>query len=491
MKSWLKTLLGRFREPKWRHGKLSTLLTLGFVTVCVLLNIAVASLEEEYGWTRDMSFNGYATTGKETERLLAQVDTKVELYLLYQNGDEDVQLLQVLKRYASICDHVEVILTDINKNPGILTRFVGDEETAVAADSVVVYCPATDRYQVLDYNDFLSLGYDINTGTFVQDGLAYEKRLTEAIVYVSRENLPTAGFLQGHGELSMDALAVLTGFMEGNSIQCTEVNLLAGDSLENIDILFITGLQKDLTPAELEELNMFAQNGGSIFITRDYTDPLEETPNYLALLRSYGVVPMDGVVVAGKEDAGSYYGDEPIWLLPYMNEMDMLLPLTLNGYDVLLMPASSAFETPGETGDASLSVGTVLRTGPNAYLRNLDDTTLSIERQPDDPAGEFSLAIYAHRMHYNGNISRLFALGNSATITDEFMYQSTYVEEFLTVLFGEMIPQSNVSLNVMSKSAFHPALMAGDHAFGVVVLVGLPLLVLICALWVLLPRYNR
>lgn len=491
MKNWLKTLLSRFREPKWRHGKLSTLLAVGFIAVCVLLNVGVAALEEEYGWTRDLSFNGYATTGEETEKMLAQVDTKVELYLLYQNGDEDVQLLQVLKRYASLSPHVEIILTDINKNPGILTRFVGDEETAVAADSVVVNCPATGRYQVLDYNDFLSLGYDIETGTFVQNGLAYEKRLTEAIVYVSRENIPQAGFLQGHGELSMDTLAVLTDFMEGNSLRCREVNILAGDSLEDIDILFIMGLQKDLTEAELEELNMFAQNGGSIFVTRDYTDPLESVPNYLALLRSYGVIPRDGVVVAGKEDTGSYYGDEPLWLLPYMNEMDMLLPLTLNGYDVLLMPASSAFETPGENGDAGLSVGTMLKTGPNAYLRSLDDSAFTLERQPEDLAGEMSVALYAHRMHYNGNVSRLFALGNSATITDEFMYQSTYVEEFLTVLFGEMIPQSYVTLEVMSKSAFHPALVAGNHTFGVAVLIGLPLLVLLCALWVLLPRYNR
>ena len=36
------------------------------------------------------------------------------------------------------------------------------------------------------------------------------------------------------------------------------------------------------------------------------------------------------------------------------------------------MPAASAFETPGEP-DGSLTVGTVLKTGPNAYVRNLAD----------------------------------------------------------------------------------------------------------------------
>ena len=491
MKKFFGKLFSRFREPKWRHGKLSTLLTACFIALCVLLNVAVGALEDEYGWRKDLSFNGYATTGEETEKMLARVDVPVELYLLYQNGDEDAQLLQVLKRYAALSDQVEVILTDINKNPGILTRFVGDEETAVAADSVVVNCPVTGRYKVLDYNDFLTISYDVETGTFSQDGLAYEKRLTEAIVYVSREHLPTAGFLQGHGELTMDALQVLTEFMVGNNIDCRAVNLLSGDSLEDVDLLFIVGLQKDLSDVETEQINQFAQNGGSIFVVRDFTDPLTDIPNYLALLRSYGVVPLEGVAVAGEEDLGSYYGDEPLYLLPYMCEMDMTLPLTLNGYDILLMPAASAFEIPAEEGDSTLSVGTVLKTGPNAYIRSLTDGQNTLERQPGDRVGELPVALYAHRMHFNGNVSRMFALGNSAMLTDEYIYQRTYNEEFLTVLFQELISQSDLTLDVMSKSAFHPALRAGGQGMGIALLIGLPLLVIIAALWVLLPRYNR
>ena len=41
---------------------------------------------------------------------------------------------------------------------------------------------------------------------------------------------------------------------------------------------------------------------------RDYTDPIVGMPNYFSLLKSYGVVPLPGVVVAGEEDVGSYYG---------------------------------------------------------------------------------------------------------------------------------------------------------------------------------------
>lgn len=131
MKKLLAKLMAKFRQPKWRHGKFSALLMAGFLTSCVLVNVGVKALEDEYGWRRDFSFNGYATTTEETKAALDRLNSDVELYLLYQSGAEDVQVLQVLNRYAVLSDRVTVIPTDIAKNPGILTRFQGDLDTAL------------------------------------------------------------------------------------------------------------------------------------------------------------------------------------------------------------------------------------------------------------------------------------------------------------------------------------------------------------------------
>ena len=138
-------------------------------------------------------------------------------------------------------------------------------------------------------------------------------------------------------------------------------------------------------------------------------------PKNTAFLRNYGVIPMDGVVAAGEEDRGSYYGDV-FQLMPYMQSMDMTMHLTASGMDLLLMPYASAFETPAEP-TGSLTTATVLKTGPNAYVRKVSDGVDSAEKQPGDVTGEISVGLYAHRMYANGNVSRLFALGNSATVT--------------------------------------------------------------------------
>lgn len=490
MKKFFHALRDRFRQPKWRHGKLGALLMVMFLTACVLVNVAVKALEDEYGWRRDLSFNGYATTGEETKAVLDRLANDVELYLLYQNGQMDTQLLQLLDRYAVLSDRVSVLPTDIAQNPGVLTRFPGDTQSTPQADSVIVHCPATGRYKLLSYaNDFLTQGFDVEAGEFRLEGIAYEKTLTEAIIYVAEDTLPTVGILDGHGEMSMESLATLTGFLVANNYRCVPVNLRTGDALDEVDLLLMASPQKDLTDAETEQIAAFAKAGGSLFIMRDFTDPIEGMPNYLSLLRSYGVVPLPGIVVADAQDKGSYH-QERLQLIPYMEPLDMTLPLIAKGMDLLLMPVACAFETPKEP-SADLTVGTVLKSGPHAYIRSLTDGNDSIEKQPDDPVGEWPLALFAHRMHANGNVSRLFAIGSSAVFAADYVYQRSYAEEFLLMVMGQLLPDKTVSLDIMASTALRPALTVGSGPLAVALTVAVPLLILIIGLCVLLPRRNR
>lgn len=479
----------RFSEPRWRHGKLGALLLAAFLAACVLLNIGVKALEDEYGWARDMSFNGYATTGEETKKTLDRLERDVELYLLYQGGEEDAYLLNLLNRYQVLSDHIRVLPTDLAQNPGIVTRFQGDVDRAVEADTVIVNCPDTGRYKLLTYQDFMTSEFDMETGEFVLQGLAYEKRLTEAIVYVAQENIPVIGIMQGHGELDTDALAVLISFLSSNNYAVKTVNLMAGDTLEDVELLLFAAPQKDLTELEMDMISTYAQDGGHFFVMRDYTDPITGMPNYLSFLRSYGVIPLDGVVVAGEEDTGSYYGN-PFQLLPYMESMDMTLQLIAARMDILLMPYASGFETPGEPTE-SLTTATVLKSGPHAFVRRVSDGNDSAEKQPGDVEGEISVGLYAHRMYANGNVSRMFAVGSSPLFIWDYIYESSYPEEFLIAMLGEIMPESGASLEIMASTALRPALTAGSQRMGIALIIALPLLIVILGLCVLLPRRSR
>lgn len=480
-------LLKKLRRPKWRHGRWSALMIAVFIAICVLVNIGVESLEIEYGWRKDYSFNGYATTGEETKEIVARLDKPIDIYLLYHSGQMDNELMEILNRYDVLSDLIRVKPTDIAKNPGILTQFKGDLDTALEADTVIVHCEATDRYRLLTYDDFVTWGYNIEQGTFEAAGLAYEKQLTEALVYVTQEYVPVIGVLQGHGELTMEELESFIQFLSSNNYDSKAVNLVAGESLEGIDLLLIAGPQKDFIESELKTIDAFNQRGGGLLVLRDYTDPMNLS-GYFSLLKNYGIQPLSGVVIAGEEDEGSYYGQR-VYLIPYLCELDMMLPLIAGNMDILLAGAS-AFETPGEA-TQTLTVATALKSGAHAYLRDPSDGNTTIEKQAGDRTGEMSLALYAHRMHATGNVSRVFAIGNSTLFTDDYFYQITFNQEFIMQVMGELLPQKTVSLDIMASTALHPGLRAGSQLPGIALILGVPLLVLAAALCVLLPRRNR
>ena len=279
MKKWLRKWLDRFRQPRFRHGRLSALLMAIFVAACVLINVGVKVLEDTYGWKIDMSFNGYATTSENTRQAMQTLDKDVELYLLYQSGQEDAQLKEILERYPLLSSHITVLPTDIVKNPGILTRFQGDVETGLTADMVIVNCPSTGRYEVLGYSDFLSQGYNTDTGEFELEGLAYEKQLTQSVLRVSSDHMTTIGILQGHGELDEDGLSALITLLKNNRYNVQTVNLLSGDTLEEVDLLIFAAPQKDLSDGETAR--------HIVFSVRDLSATTRFTPSGSSFLSTH------------------------------------------------------------------------------------------------------------------------------------------------------------------------------------------------------------
>ena len=132
----------------------------------------------------------------------------------------------------------------------------------------------------------------------------------------------------------------------------------------------------------------------------------------------------------------------------------------------------------------------MLKTSDQAYLRDLSDGIDSVDQQPGDRSGELSVALYAHRMHANGNISRLFIAGSSGLFTEEYVYQRTYVQQFIIMLMGQLLSDKIVTLDIMA-SAVRPALTVGSQTVGTVLIIAVPLMVLVAGLCVLLPRRNR
>ena len=379
---------------------------------------------------------------------------------------------------------------DPGLNPALLTRFSGGT-SGVSSDSLIVFCEETNRWRILNPSEFISLSMDPETGNYSYAGYTYERAITSALMYVTRDEIPRIVILQGHGELDGTTLKAFDTLMTDNHYEVVYQRLADADyTPEPGDLLVFFSPMRDLTPAEMEKLQAFINLGGSLLFTCDYTDPIDEMPNYASLLRLYGFHPLEGIVVADAADGNSYYNQIRIDLIPEMKSTDVTTDLVASGADTVLLPGSRAFEMPGET-DRNLMVFTVLQSGESAYLKRLSADMTSVEREEGDAEGPFALALQAQRATGGGYISKAFIIGSSGMMTEEQIYAMTDAQQLIIRMMEYLTGQSGINLNIMARNAVRPALSARGNGMGSLIVTAMPLAVLLAAVIVLMKRRNR
>lgn len=476
------------RDPKFRYGSLSTALLCVAIALLVALNGLFTALEKKYGWRVDYSFNSITSHSAVTEEILAELKLPVHIYALYEKGDEDLLLFELLNRYAAASDLITWEQASLTLNPTLATRFAGTtSDNAVTTDSLIVFCPETERFRVLNATDFLTLSIDYDAGVYAYDKLTYESSITSAIAYVTQDVIPVVYMVQGHDELDENTAATLTDFLRSNHYD-VRFAALSEMTLYPEDLLVFLAPVRDLTDSELKIVTDFTGQGGSVLFACDYSDPIASMPNYRALLRFYGFVPKEGVVVAAKEDKSGYFEGNRTVLLPQMQPTEITLDLLLNNTSTLIFSTPRAFETP-DTTDNSLTVTPMLLSGEGSYLRSLSAST-SLTQQPEDEIGPFALALEAYRFSDAGDVSRAVMIGSTATLTSEYYYSMTHAQEFIIRTMEYLVDSAASNLHIMARTAVRPGLSADALTLGSLLLVALPLAVLGAALFTLYPRRH-
>ena len=484
-------MAGKHQTGKLKYGSVSVLMIVMVLAALIALNAGVYTLEKKKGWRIDLSFNGIVSQSRETKEVLDQLQDPVEIYALFRKGDEDAPLMELLDRYAAASDRIRCKQVDPTVNPALLKRFTTDS-AAPGSNDLIVYCEKTGRFRILGPDDYVSVGMNTETGEYTYTGWTYESSITGAIAYVTKERVPRAVILQGHGEMDGETLQYFQGLLEANQYDVAFEDMTAASFIPNPeDLLIFFSPVRDLTEPELQKLSEFAAKGGSFLFSCDYSDPTESMPNYAALLRTYGFRPLEGIVIADEADEGTYYDREhPYWLMPEMCSTDLTLSLITAGANHLLLPGARAFGEPEES-DRNLTVAAVLRSGKTSYRKALTGQTTGIDRTAEDEEGSFPLALEARRVTTEGYVSRAFIIGCSAALADQQVFAMTDSQQ-VTIRIMEFLLKTDASdLMIAPKEAIRPALGTASTNLGSLLLVALPLSVLFAALLVLGPRRNR
>ncbi len=484
-----KTLFEKIKNNrKFRCGGFSVALTATAVALALLIGALGDGLEKRYALQVDCSFNGATTQSAVTDAALKQLEKDVHLYAVIPASGGDATLLSLLDRYAAASPKVTVTEESLIKNPVLQSQFSGAVgENQVTEECLIVSCPATGRYRVLNAEDFVQYSYNMETGYFDEISYSYEKSVTEAILFVTQETVPTVQILSGHGEKAASETEAMEDTLCSANYRIQRVNLAAGDTLDPESPLMILSPKYDFSERELNQLTDFARAGGDFFIVTQYSDPLN-LENFQALERSYGIEALPGLVIAKEEDAQSYYADSPVILMPYMQETDMTRPLLSAGEDILLLSAARAFQVP-QTLPEGVLLSPVLMTG-EAYIRDIEDGLGVSSQQAGDPEGTFSVALWSDKMYEDGTVSHAFVLGDMTMFLNYWMRSSTSSTAFLLQAVRSLQGQEPLNLDIVPITAQRQGLALGNITPAVIVTVMLPLLVLLGAALVLWPRKN-
>lgn len=484
IKTWLQKMK---KNPKLRCGSYSILLTCG-VIICVLLaGWLCDTLENRFALTVDCSFNQATSQGEVTETVLTQLEKDVHIYALITEEGRNTTLLSLLDRYAAT-RHVTVSEESLVKNPVLRNQFsdaLGENE--VKADCLIVHCPDTNRSRVLMENDYYTYDYDPETGYITQGYLNYEKCITEAILYVTQDELPIIQILTGHGELTATEAVNMEDTLVSANYTLERVNLSAGGQLNPENLLMILCPQYDLTERELSLISEFTQAGGNLFILTAYDNP-SDLANFNALLRSYGVSFHPGLVIAQESDTDSYFADSPVLLMPYMQETDVTRTLMEAGKNILVLTGARAFQIPDILPEG-VALAPVLVTG-QAYIRNFLDGLNTSQQQENDLTGRFPVALWSDKMFDNGIQSHAFVMGEEVSFLDYYQLTNTDSKPFLLQMVRSLHGQAPVNLDIMPKEGIRNGLYLGSITPAIIVVAMLPLLVILGAALVLLPRKN-
>jgi ABC-2 type transport system permease protein len=355
-----------------------TVIVLAILIVC---NILAAAVPATYTKLDISSAKLYSITSN-TKAVVNNLQQDVTIYWIVQANEEDDVIENLLAKYDSLSDHIDVV----KKNPDVYPTFASQyTDETVANNSLVVESGERSRYIAYDdiyvaEADYSSYSYYGYSYTYSFDG---EGTITSAIDYVVNEDQPKIYTLEGHGE--SDLPSTFSDQISKSNIDVDTLSLLTVDEVpEDADIIMIYAPSSDLSEAEVTMLSEYAANGGKLLVVAGPTEDGILT-NLYSLLSEYGVETSEGIVFEGSRSNYYYY---PYMLLPNLEDSDITNPLSEENYYVMMVLAQ-ALQVSG----SATNVTSLLTTSDEAFDKVAGYSAQSYEKEDDDIDGPFSLGV--------------------------------------------------------------------------------------------------
>ncbi len=457
----------------FRGGSYSLTISIVVLAILIVVNIFASALPTAVT-KYDISASKLYSITSNTKVVVNALEQDVTIYWVVQSGQEDEVIENLLGKYDSLSDHIQVV----KKNPDVYPTFAEQyTDETVRNNSLIVECG--DRSRFIGYDDIYVQEADIYSYSY-NTSFDGEGAITSAIDYVVSEELPQVYILEGHGEA--DLPASFQEQIEKENIETNTLSLLTVDAIpEDADCVMIYAPESDISQEEKDLLAGYAAGGGKLFVV---AGPAQDgiLENLYDLLADYGVEANEGIVVEGDREHYSFQG--PAVLLPDMSSDTITDSLIEENY-YPIMPISLGLTVTENTGGGTVTE--LLTTSYTSYSKLAGYSMTDYEKEDGDIDGPFALAVSID----TAGEGKIVWFTSSYFLEDMYNATSSGANANLGMNALSSLIGETEAMAIRSKSLNYNYLTISESAASLlkVAMIGVfPLLYLGIGIWVVLRR---
>lgn len=378
-----KTKLSKTSRPvrsqlALKGGSYSLIITVLVLALLIAANVLVSAAPTTLTKYDISSSKLYSITSN-TKVVVNALQQDVTIYWVVQSGQEDDVIENLLGKYESLSEHIDVV----KKNPDVYPTFT-EQYTSQSVPNNSLIVESGERSRYISYNDIYVTEADMYSYTYTTsfDG---EGAITSAIDYVVTEDLPQLYILEGHGEASLPS--TFSDQIEKENYETNTLSLLTVDEIpEEADCILIYAPSSDISEEEASMLTEYVEAGGKLWVCAGPTTDGTLT-NLYSVLSAYGVEAAEGIVV--ESDRDHYAFGAPYVLIPDMAGSDITDSLIEEKYYPIL-PIAQGMTV---SGDGKGTVTALMTTSDSAFSKIAGYSLTSYEKEEGDIDGPFAVAV--------------------------------------------------------------------------------------------------
>ena len=447
----MKKIKEIWQRPQLRYGTYSTTVSVVAILIAIMINM-IASQFSGILDNIDLSENNLYEITDTTLDLFSELEKEVELVVLADKSTTDERIKTFIEKYAAESEKLSVKWIDPIEHPSAL------EEYDASSDTVVVRCEETDKQEIVHFSDMIVYDYSsyYTTGYATESAFDAEGQLTSAVNAVTNDVSKKIYYTAGHGESTFSS--TIYDLFDKSNFETDEINTLMQSEIpEDCDLLFFYAPATDITEDEKTMVSEYIQNGGDVFLMLGVTET--ETPNLDALMKEYGMEKAEGYIADTQRSyQGNYY-----YIFPELSlSGDLANGMTS---EMVLLVQSLGFTEVDPARD-TIELNAFMTTSSGGYAVDGENAV----------EGEYTLGAVATENEGQFTVIASDTMIDSA-ITDSYstLENTTLFMNAVTNHFDDV---ENISIESKSLEITYNTVQHSG-VFGVIAIIGVPIMVLI------------